>query len=102
MKVSPGMADAGVTQMARLKRGSTGDTAMVVGIYNAMEACRLQEIKKAANEPQKAYQMQTFPTWRYGPDGVGKVFERHVLQAEPSQEETIPKRKYVRRTHAGA
>ena len=74
MKVSPGMADAGVTAMARLKRGSTGDTSLVVGIYNAMEACRLQEEAKRNGEAQKPYVHQEWPSWRYGPDGIGRAF----------------------------
>jgi len=77
MKISPGMAEAGVNAMAKAKRAPIADEAIVASIYSAMDLIRRQEDAMArgprSTTPPK-YEHTDWPAWRYGPDGEGKVF----------------------------
>jgi hypothetical protein len=76
MKITPGMAEAGVNAMARAKRTPIGDSAVVAMIYSAMDLVRRQEeANQKPTTPQK-YQHQDWPAFHYGPNGESKVFAK--------------------------
>lgn len=91
MKVTPGMVEAGVAAMARAKRGRPTDEALVAAIFSAMRSMEVTESKQAS-APEKTYTHQSYPAWRFGPDGESQIFERaedvpEGWSAEPQSQE---------------
>lgn len=78
MKITHGMVEAGITKLAGIRGRKLDDTSLVTSVYSAMEQQRLAEIarEQVNGSKQAAYTHQSWPAWRYGPDGEGQIFNR--------------------------
>jgi len=78
MKITPGMVEAGITKLAGIRGRKLDDTSLVTAVYSAMEQHRLAEIaREKVNGPKiETYSHQSWPAWRYSPEGEGKIFQR--------------------------
>ncbi len=122
IKITPAMIESGVAAMARIKKQHPVDSSVVATVFSAMYHAYEGEQKRMAGINTSApYQHQSWPAWRYGPDGVGKTFDKpedvpegwteqpaHVLNTRPEpptytiRKDFPPKakRKYTRRVQA--
>ncbi len=77
IKITPAMIESGVAAMARIKKQHPVDSSVVATVFSAMYHAYEGEQKRMAGVNTSApYQHQSWPAWRYGPDGVGKTFDR--------------------------
>lgn len=73
MTVSNAMTEAGVATYERINRARMSPQAIVAAIYNAMDTVRRREAIKAPG-PAAAYVHQSWPAFRYGPNGQSAKF----------------------------
>ncbi len=77
IKITPAMIESGVAAMARIKKQHPVDSSVVATVFSAMYHAYEGEQKRMAGVNTSApYQHQSWPAWRYGPDGVGKTFDK--------------------------
>lgn len=73
--VTTTMTEAGVNAYERIQRTRQSPQAIVAAVFNAMDAVRRREaIKQPGAAP--VYVHQDWPSFRYGPNGESKVFQR--------------------------
>jgi len=75
MSVTTAMTEAGIAAYERIQRTRQSQQAIVAAVFNAMDAVRRREAIKAPG-PAAAYVHQDWPSFRYGPNGERKVFQR--------------------------
>ena len=75
MTVTTAMTEAGIAAYERVHRIKQSPQAIVAAVFNAMDAVRRREAIKAPG-PAAAYVHQDWPSFRYGPNGESKVFQR--------------------------
>lgn len=73
-RITVGMVEAGINALANARKLS--DHAVVTAIYSAMDAKRRSEEHVARNDPPAPYVHQAFPSWRYGPAGESRLFDK--------------------------
>lgn len=73
MTVSNAMTEAGIATYERINRARMSPQAIVAAIYNAMDTVRRREAIKAPG-PAAAYVHQSWPAFRYGPNGQSAKF----------------------------
>ena len=74
MKITPGMVEAGVGALARSRKQS--DPAVVAAVFSAMIARKGADDARASGQAQPEREVTYWPSYRYGPDGQGKVFQK--------------------------
>lgn len=74
MKITSGMVEAGVSALARNRKQTDG--AVVAAVFSAMIARKGAEDARAVGKAQPAKEKTYWPSFRYGPDGQGKVFQK--------------------------
>ncbi len=75
MSISTAMTEAGIAAYERIHRTKQSPQAIVAAVYTAMDAVRRRESIKAPEKP-KGYVHQAWPSFRYGPNGESRVFQR--------------------------
>lgn len=80
MSVTTAMTEAGIAAFERIQRTRQSPQAIVATVFNAMDAVRRREAIKAPG-PAAAYVHQSWPAFRYGPNGQSAKF---------SQESDVP------------
>jgi hypothetical protein len=75
MSVTTAMTEAGIAAFERIQRTRQSPQAIVATVFNAMDAVRRREALKQPGKPA-AYVHQDWPSFRYGPNGESKVFQR--------------------------
>jgi hypothetical protein len=73
--ISPSMIEAGTVALERIQRTRQSAAATVAAIYNAMDSAKRREAVKGTAKPEP-YVHQAWPSFRYGPEGERKVFQR--------------------------
>jgi hypothetical protein len=73
MKITTGMVEAGVSALARNRKQTDG--AVVAAVFSAMIARKGAEDARAVGKAQPPKERTFWPSFRYGPDGKGKVFQ---------------------------
>lgn len=68
IKVSVAMVEAGVNALANSRRLS--DEMAVANVFKDMMKAHAREEAEKRREPAPAYVHQSFPSWRYGPNGA--------------------------------
>lgn len=74
MKISTAMVEAGIFALDKIQRTKQSNEAVVTAVFSAMDAVRAREDVKAPGAAL-AYVHQSWPAWRYGPDGASQVFK---------------------------
>lgn len=74
MKITTGMVEAGVSALARNRKLS--DPSVVAAVFSAMMARKGADDARASGQAQPVREKTYWPSFRYGPDGQGKVFQR--------------------------
>lgn len=68
IKVSVAMVEAGVNALANSRRSS--DEMIVANVFKDMMKAHVREEAAKRSEPAPPYTHQSWPSWRYGPDGA--------------------------------
>lgn len=74
MKISSGMVEAGIFALDKIQRTKQSNEAVVTAVFSAMDAVRAREDVKAPGAAP-AYVHQSWPAWRYSPEGARRVFQ---------------------------
>lgn len=74
MKISVAMVEAGIFAFDKISRTKMSAEAIVTAVFSAMDAVRAREDVKSPIATA-AYVHQSWPSWRYGPNGQRRVFQ---------------------------
>lgn len=73
MKISVAMVEAGIFALDKIQRTKMSSEAVVSAVFSAMDAVRAREdVKSPTAAP--AYVHQSWPAFRYGPNGQSAKF----------------------------
>lgn len=74
MKITAGMIEAGVAALERVPKGKQEISVTAASVFTAMDAVRRREAVKAPGAAPE-YVHQSWPAWRYGPNGARQIFQ---------------------------